>query len=219
MRSVQGGKEVSLEAVRGLAAIVVVFWHSCLAFLPEHTGTFPQYDNFSWQGSPLFVFLNGQSAVALFFVLSGYVLTRKYFSTGQLAGLVRGAIKRWPRFVGPVFVTILASYLMFRLDLYSFSQAGKQSGSPWLITFGWEFSDPAPVVSLWRALKEATYAVFFREEALFDTSLWTMHPEFIGSFIAFGLAPLLAEARKIAIWAVFFLSGCVILVANSGMPV
>jgi peptidoglycan/LPS O-acetylase OafA/YrhL len=45
-----------------------------------------------------------------------------------------------------------------------------------------------------------------------------MHIEFIGSLIVFGMAPLLLEAKKIAKWAVIFLSGCVILVANSGMP-
>jgi peptidoglycan/LPS O-acetylase OafA/YrhL len=219
MRSGQGVKEVSLEAVRGIAAIVVVFWHSCLAFLPQHTGVFPQYDQLTWQGSPFFVFLNGQSAVALFFVLSAYVLTRRFFFSTQVLALVRGAVKRWPRFVGPIFVTVLTSYVLFRFNLYSFSQAGKESGSSWLTTFGWEFSDPAPNTGLLRALKEATYAVLFREEALFDTSLWTMHTEFVGSFIAFGMAPLLAEAKKIAKWPVWFLSGCVILIAaNSDMP-
>jgi peptidoglycan/LPS O-acetylase OafA/YrhL len=216
-RRVQAKKEISLEALRGLAAIVVVFWHSCCAFLPEHAGIDPRYDGLSWQGSPFFVFLNGQSSVTLFFVLSGYVLTRRYFFTEQLTELVRGAIKRWPRFIGPVFVTIVASYLLFRLNLYSFAEAGKQSGSSWLAEFGWEFS-VIPDITLWRAVKEGTYAVFFREEALFDTSLWTMHIEMIGSFIAFGMAPILAEAKKITYWAVFLFSACVILIANSGMP-
>jgi hypothetical protein len=57
-------KDIPLEAIRGVAALVVVVWHTCLGFFPQFIS--------SWQATPLFVFMNGNAAVQLFFVLSGH---------------------------------------------------------------------------------------------------------------------------------------------------
>lgn len=180
-------KKIPLEAVRGVAALVVVVWHIGSGFFPSSIG--------NWQGSPIFVFMNGPAAVALFFVLSGYVLTRRYFELGDNRILLKGAVKRWPRLMGPVLLVVLASYLLFKLDLYQFEQAGAASGSPWLIKFASAYDNKPPIL-LWDALRQGAFLTFFRGDSYYDSSIWTMHPEFIGSFIAFGLAPILFEGRK-----------------------
>jgi len=184
-------KDIVLEAIRGGAALVVVVWHVCVGF-------FPYSLNGWWQGSPLNLFMNGQSAVQLFFVLSGYVLTRRYFESGNHRILLKGAVKRWPRLVGPVLLVVLASYVLFKLDLYQFEQAGAAAGSPWLIKFLSAY-DTKPPIHLWGALLQGSFFTFFGTEHFYNTPLWTMHREFVGSFIAFGFAPILFEARKLSL--------------------
>jgi peptidoglycan/LPS O-acetylase OafA/YrhL len=180
-------KDIPLEAIRGVAALVVVVWHVCLGFFPHSIS--------SWQATPLFVFMNGSAAVQLFFVLSGYVLTRRYFESGDNRILLKGVAKRWPRLMGPVLLVVLASYLLFKLDLYQFKQAGAVSGSKSLVTFAYGYDVKMPI-QFWDALGQGAFLTFFRGDCYYDTSLWTMHPEVIGSFIAFGFAPILFEARK-----------------------
>lgn len=86
--------------------------------------------------SPVFVAFNGVSAVYLFFVLSSYVLVKRYFQTRKAEDLLLGAVKRLPRLAGPVLVTVLTSCLVFKLDLYFFEDAAAVTRSEWLSTFG-----------------------------------------------------------------------------------
>ena len=185
-------KNIPLEAIRGMAALVVVVWHVCVGFFPYLVD-----GGRGWQGSPLYLFMNGPSAVMLFFVLSGYVLTRRYFESGNNRILLRGAVKRWPRLMGPVLLVVLASYALFKLDLYRFEQAGAVAGSPWLVRFLSAYTTQ-PVIQLWDALLQGAFFTFFRGDHHYNTALWTMRPEYVGSLIAFGFAPILFEARKVS---------------------
>jgi len=197
-------KDIPLEALRGIAAIIVVLNHSIVAFLPQYYGLGPIRAGGpqSLLGDLRYVFINGTAAVCLFFVLSGYVLTRRYCLSGDTGILLKGAVKRWPRLMGPVLVTVLISYALFYFHLYHFQQAGAASGSTWLSLFGngfFRFFAPALTVAqihLRGALEQGIFLVFFRGDVVFDSSLWTMRPEFLGSLIAFGAAPILLEARK-----------------------
>ena len=77
---------MELEGFRGIAATIVVLYHFILAFYPalswgpdaraEHT---PFEDDIF--GTPLSIFYAGTFAVAIFFVLSGFVLSIGYFQT------------------------------------------------------------------------------------------------------------------------------------------
>jgi peptidoglycan/LPS O-acetylase OafA/YrhL len=195
-------KDIPLEAVRGIAALVVVLTHSVIGFLPKYAGM--DFGNIGarLQGSVLFIAINGSSAVSLFFVLSGYILTRRYCATGDARILLKGAVKRWPRLMGPVFVAVLFSYALFYFHLYFFQEAGTASNSPWLVQFAGAFNqiggpNATPLsIHLRDALLQGSFLVFFRGDWLYDSSLWTMHPELMGSFIAFGLAPILLEAGR-----------------------
>ncbi len=120
-------KDVPLEGVRGLAAFAVVFGHTVHGFAPHFLAI---------QDTPFNLLINGDGAVIIFFVLSGYVLTRQYFVTGRPIVIVRGVLKRWPRLMGPVLLAVLASWLLFVLGAYHFQEAGALSGSSWLSRFG-----------------------------------------------------------------------------------
>lgn len=219
-------KNIPLEALRGIAAIVVVLNHSIVAFLPQYYGfgPIPVGGPHSLQGTLPYVFINGAGAVCLFFVLSGYVLTRRFCRSGDTRILMTGAVKRWPRLMGPVLVTVLISYSLFYFHLYYFQQAGAKSGSDWLSLFGDAFFrlfHPAlstASIHFHGALAQGLYFVFFRGDALYDSSLWTMRPEFAGSLIAFGAAPILLEARKSSPYVTFGLAAMLVALLHFAEP-
>lgn len=177
-----------LEALRGLAALVVVNWHVMLGFRPELSGIFhglPRSAAIS--GQIWFVAANGSGAVILFFVLSGFVLTRRAMLENDPRLILRQALRRWPRLMPPVLTSVLLSWTLFRLGAYHFTQAGAQTGSAWLVNFAYAGTVPfdAP---LSRALAQGTWGCFLFSDNNFNTSLWTMRVELIGSFLVFALA-------------------------------
>ncbi|MBV8060951.1 MAG: acyltransferase [Alphaproteobacteria bacterium] len=204
-------KDYALEGLRGMAALVVVIYHALLGFWPFHSGIFPQYDATSWQGYPFFVFMNGGAAVALFFVLSGYVLVRKYLLTGDVQTIVRGVVKRYPRLMGPIFIAIMFSYLLFVFHLYSYEDAAVQSQSPWLYTFGNAYRTPFKP-SFWTAVAQGLFLNLTRGDGSYDSSLWTMRIELIGSLIAYGMAILVYNARRLSSTHVFSIILLVVIV-------
>jgi peptidoglycan/LPS O-acetylase OafA/YrhL len=188
-----GKKDIPLEALRGVAAITVLLWHTMLGFFPQWSGLFPDRwpPQAALNGQAWFGLVHGPAAVTLFFVLSGFVLTRRFLLTGDEQIIVRGAIKRWPRLAGPVLATVLMSWLLFRLGLYRFAEGGALTGSPWLSKFAYAFETPFQPV-FWDAVWQGAFLTFFRGDSFYDSSLWTMRYEFIGSFVSFGLALLIA---------------------------
>jgi peptidoglycan/LPS O-acetylase OafA/YrhL len=86
---------VELEALRGLAAIVVLIHHFMLGFTPRFHGYLYPDQPFSLMGTPAFALINGSGAVAIFFVLSGFVLSGGLFKSRSLRGALISAVKRW----------------------------------------------------------------------------------------------------------------------------
>ncbi|MGX5841270.1 acyltransferase family protein [Mesorhizobium sp. ArgA1] len=167
-----------------------MFWHTMLGFAPSASGIFADGPANSLQTSLVFVAFNGPSAVYLFFVLSSFVLVKRYFASRKPQDLLVGAIKRLPRLAGPVLVTVLASCLVFKLDLYFFPEAGAQTGSPWLASFGYASKVlTAETASFFEAFAQGAWRTFIFGDSFYDSSLWTMWCEFWGSLIVFTLAP------------------------------
>jgi len=124
-------RNVSLETMRGIAALSVVCWHAMLGFFPALSGTVAAFkDQPSLVGSPVYGLINGPAAVALFFVLSGYVLTRKALVSSTPGILARNAVKRWPRLAGPTTVATLLSWAGFEAGAYRHVEVGAMTHSP-----------------------------------------------------------------------------------------
>ncbi|MBW0004200.1 MAG: acyltransferase [Hyphomicrobiales bacterium] len=196
-------KSLPLEALRGLAAISVLFWHVTVGFFPQWSGVFRE----KWPGASLdgeiwFGLIHGPSAVTLFFVLSGFVLTRRFLIDGDHQIILRGAIKRWPRLAGPALLAALTSWALFKLGAYRFKEGGAITGSEWLSLFAYGIGEGFKP-GFWDALGQGAFLTFFRGKAYYDSNLWTMRPELTGSFIAFGLALLvsLVPSRLVALRA------------------
>jgi peptidoglycan/LPS O-acetylase OafA/YrhL len=194
-RDVPGQRLAYLEAMRGVAALVVVFSHCLAAF--NVRAIIPVESGDRWYGMPWYVFLNGAAAVNFFFVLSGYVLTLRPLQSGNLTAIGYGALKRWPRLAGPVLVTVLISWALWQCNAFWNEEAAKITGSTWLARFGYGFPPPPflPDLSLQAALREGLWGTFVQGSYQFDASLWTMTTEFYGSFLVFALAAALIVVR------------------------
>lgn len=210
----QSKKDVSLEALRGFAAIVVVFWHCMLGFFPARSGIFNYFSpDDALVGHPWFGLLNGNAAVGFFFVLSGFVLTRRYFQKKDDLSIARGVVKRWPRLAVPVTATVLMSWAIFKFDLYSYTNVAPITNSSWLYYFAFAYQTPFEP-NLWSAIMQGGFFTFFRGDSYYDSSLWTMRFELIGSYVAFALAFILIRLSGGSKWLAIFLITVVILLCH-----
>jgi peptidoglycan/LPS O-acetylase OafA/YrhL len=203
-----GRRIVRLEACRGIAAMVVIAHHTTQAFAPgtEH-----------WiANSPIRMVVNGIGAVAFFFVLSGYVLTAKFFASPNAQAMATAIIKRLPRLALLTTIATVTSALLWSFGLYYFHDAALISGSGWLATFGGMSSDFQP--TLVGAIREGVWSTFLIGDANYDSSLWTMTHEFHGSLLVFVLAPtvvLLFNSRSA--WFAMLTAAVVFHYANNLM--
>jgi len=174
---------IYLETIRGIASIVVVFHHFILGF-------FPLLENSVTHGglkyTPLYPLINGNGAVAFFFVLSGFVLTRKYYQKFSFSDLISSVIKRLPRLWLPVGISMLigAAVLIYTPELHI--EAARLTHSDWLADFA---SAGLPQYQFFPSFSDAAQnSLFvFLEPGYYyyNSSLWTMVWEFRGSIIVF----------------------------------
>ena len=199
-----------LEGLRGLAAFVVVIHHFIVGFMPAlhyHELNTRHFENTKAElviaNSPLAILYSGNLAVCIFFVLSGYVLTKKYFDTGERKFLVGMMVKRYSRLMIPVGVSSLLIYLVMQIDYvipwykYCFTY------SPWLCNL-W------PTDGDWLHFLKTTFIrVPLTGADDYNTVLWTMQYEFLGS-IGLGLCCLMIIPKyKWTDW--FFLAVIIVL--------
>jgi len=181
----QSRKIIGLEAVRGLASIAVVFHHFMLAFLYEWHSWGPHGLN----GTLLGFLFNGEAAVVLFFILSGYVLPGKYFKTGNGYELLAGMLKRIPRLAGPVLISVLLAYGLLQAGLFSCAQLAPLVSNEWLDSCAHSaVLTTGQGASLLDALWQGSFGTFLFGQHHYNTNLWTMETEFYGSLVAYAVA-------------------------------
>jgi peptidoglycan/LPS O-acetylase OafA/YrhL len=179
MLKVDRGKLIELEALRGVAAVMVLLHHFLLVVAPRlHGRQFPD-DPIALVRTPLYALVNGTAAVSIFFVLSGFVLTFRALEQRDWSQLLVGAFKRWPRLI-PLAATVnVLSAVFLLLGLYQ--------DRTW---FGASaFKQDTFVIG--SALAEGMFWTFFDGSANFNSSLWTMHYELFGNFVAYATALVL----------------------------
>ncbi|MBU8900092.1 hypothetical protein DRW03_18585 [Corallococcus sp. H22C18031201] len=184
------GKTLSLEGLRGLAAFTVILSHCLYGFYPFlHEGGATQLRE-PWEpvlfDSPLCALYNGTYSVCVFFVMSGYVLTRKFFAHGEVAPLQEAAVKRYLRLGPPVLVSVLFGYGLLKAGLFP---AGKSDLGPFLASA----YQQAP--SLVEATKEGLYRALLLGSSRYNYVLWTIQVEFIGSIALFAFLALFGRFR------------------------
>lgn len=99
----------SLDSLRGVAALVVIFNH-LFSILPAHK------DIWLMQQTPLHWLIDGRAAVLLFFVLSGCVLAMPFFG-GYKQDYPTYALRRVTRIYLPYFVVLLVAAGLYALTV------------------------------------------------------------------------------------------------------
>jgi peptidoglycan/LPS O-acetylase OafA/YrhL len=124
------------------------------------------------------VLWNGNFGVCIFFVLSGYVLS----------GLIQNSpmsfpaqvVRRYIRLALPVLLTSIFAWALLAAGAYHNKEAGEIVGSWWFSA--WYQFPPSFLDMIWRSL---VTTFFVGGAAIYNTNLWTMQPEFVGSFLVF----------------------------------
>lgn len=197
-------RNLALDGVRGIAALIVVFWHLAVNFFPCAAWGIEKPTSLSWEillhRSPLWVLLNGNFAVCLFFVMSGYFLTIGYFRFRDASPLIRRIVGRPLRLGILPCASIIAIWFASRTS----PDAVTNLLVPVLKATG-AFDAVSPYLNLtpdltFRALLEnILWLPWFQTpdfKRLFNGVLWTMHVELLGSFLAMTLAIILAQAKS-----------------------
>jgi peptidoglycan/LPS O-acetylase OafA/YrhL len=182
------GRLLQLEGLRGLAAVTVVVWHFLWAFAPWELGTVAGWPSQGLASSVATALMDGPAAVALFFVLSGFVIPLRLFRSGQSRAVVEAAAKRWPRLAGLTLLAVLFAYVLFHFGLFHYREAGDLTGSDWLASYGGGEPGRMPTPSLAGALHEGLVGAFLNNSDAYDPVLWTMRHELFGSFLSMALA-------------------------------
>lgn len=199
-----------LDGLRGLAAFVVVLSHFAVVFYPALYTANPRETRFVSQldiiiaGTPLNVLYNGNFAVCIFFILSGYVLTYKFFRDKDPESLKSGAFRRYCRLLVPVLFSNILVFALMKLSLFYNIQVGNITKSTWWFSGAWTFKP-----GIFDVLKESFFGVFVLEQCEYNPVLWTMTYEFFGSFLVFTIAALFGRF-KYRNW-IYFALCCLLL--------
>lgn len=188
---------MELEGLRGVAAVIVVIFHFLVLFYPVlfySVGTLAPVQHFRLEenihGTPLLAFLSGTFSVAVFFVLSGFVLSVGFFSSKDPQTIKRLAAKRYLRLMLPALASILIALLFIKIGFSHFNEVREVTQSS-AVPLMWSRHP-----DLFTAIYEGLVVIFVNSPVNnFNPALWTMKYEFIGSFIVFGTAILFAHSK------------------------
>lgn len=173
------GKVLCLEGLRGYAAVAVVLSHLAMEFFPAATrgdaaAAHSRFEIWLYH-SPFKFFYAGFFAVCIFFVMSGYVLSKKFLATHDRRVLGQAAVKRYFRLMPPV----LASSMLLVSSTALYHGIGADM-------LGLRLLDAAA---------EATYRTFLFGANTYNSVIWTMQIEFLCSLLLFLFLALFGRSR------------------------
>lgn len=217
IQTTTSSRNLNADGLRGLASLSVVFAHYIAAFSPSLLAkSFPSLFEkeaiggllYQIADSPLIsLFYNGQYAVLIFFILSGYVLTAPFYSSSSN---VKDILQRriWGRYFRlniPIFATIIISFYLYQAELYFNDEVAMQIDNGWLLKY---FSAEYGLVD---ALKIGLLNGILDGNGELNPPLWTIKVEFLGSLILMSIY-LMFEKRHylvlgFVVLMIYFYSG------------
>lgn len=205
-----------LDTLRGLASLQVLLSHSLMAFFIGIAFASPTSGKLlGYLGaSPLAFMFDGASAVCIFFVLSGYVLTPVFAHSRATHGAIIGS--RFLRLAIPAIAGCCFSAILFHF-LGGYNQMAGPVAKSWWLAEQWR-----PSASLW-FLKDAIVngvILGFQDSSIvqwfgfpssslaamtdsYVTPLWTLSIEFYGSILVL----LLVRTRS---WMLLLLAALIL---------
>ena len=166
-----------IDGLRGVFALLVVSIHYSAFFY----STLPEG------------FYNSCGMVCGFFILSGFVLSYRFWQNRDAKILTSAAIRRYIRLTAAPLVSILFAYLLLKFNLIFLHEVCT-------ITYHSDFMESyynfAP--SLKAALKESFWGMYFSYDQVqsYNPVLWTMSWELKGSFLSFAFLALFGKIKN-----------------------
>ncbi|WP_456685533.1 acyltransferase family protein [Bradyrhizobium sp. P5_C11_2] len=173
--SALAGRWIALDAMRGLAALLVVLYHL----------------RWTWHGYDLLPVRHGFYAVDFFFVLSGFVMAATYGGVRTSGDLVRFALKRAGRLL-PLHFAVLAAFVALELGFALADHAGFPSGR--LVFTG--FTGVGPLL----AQATMTFGLIPGLTWMWNHPCWSIAVEF-WTYILFGLTVLALRRGRLVVWS------------------
>jgi peptidoglycan/LPS O-acetylase OafA/YrhL len=175
-----------LDGLRGVAALTVAMCHFVLALQPAFLSGRPADGRLAaatgLAKTPLILFWNPEFGVAVFFVLSGFVLAAAF--SGRSFSLPAQIVRRWIRLAGPILGSSLLIWAVVETGFLYNAPVAKANHSSWLaMHFVWRQWEPNDLLIL---VKQSTYSIFANGTQWWNAALWTMPIEFWGSLGLFG---------------------------------
>lgn len=178
-QAVLRGRCVFLDGLRGWGAVVVLVYHYLVQVFP------PNQEAASILSRV--IFLNGNMAVWVFFVVSGFSLSIRYIRRRDGRALTRLAIGRYPRLAIPILAACCVVHLMMVSGLIYPASQRIEILRP-LLAF-------EPTVS--HLFRFSLFDVFFDHRLLdsYIPPLWTMSIELIGSAAVIALLAIFGRVK------------------------
>ncbi|ABQ71006.1 acyltransferase 3 [Rhizorhabdus wittichii RW1] len=185
-----------VDMLRGYAALAVALYHFLLAYVPPGRAPVAMDQAGLIAERPfLLAIVNGHFMVAIFFVLSSFVLTKGLVSGTPRSRALAAMAKRLPRLLPLTLIGTLLPFLLFAAGLLPTQEAAQVSGSEWLDRSGGiKYWAPWPEPGLTGAAKDALH-LFASGVSQYNSALWTMKYELFGSLLAL-LGAMIIGARR-----------------------
>lgn len=165
-----------LDGLRGWGAVSVLIYHAFCEGLPP----VPAFEQLKYLAP-----FNGVFAVHVFFIVSGFALSVRYLSDGDLRNFTMIAAGRYIRLAVPIFAACALMHFAMLGGLISGDRPAKFAAF-----FAFE-------PTLHHLLRFSFFDVFFdySNEATYIAPLWTMRPELLGSFVVLSAVLLVRPLR------------------------
>ena len=179
-----------IDGIRGIASIFVILCHLSCVFLPELYFLDKAHSKFDyfWLNTPLNVITNGNTAVHCFFVLSGFLITKKIYQNSK----VNSPIKEYIKFVRLIAPAILFSALLMVLGLMWHLQAATVNPT---LNFVNSFNNFTPTPS--SILKDILFNTFAKG-SMYVGPFWTIRFEFYGTILISAISFYAYSNQKIS---------------------
>ena len=190
-----------LEGMRGVAALIVVIAHVFQLFLPSVFTSAPQHTRYEpyLTNTPLNLILNGNFAVCLFFILSGYVLSHRFFRNQDEERLKKSARKRYLRLAIPAFISVVIPFVLIKMNAIYLDRIIPLSATNIKDIYHNDYSISG-------LFYRGFIGVFFHNESYLNPVLWTMTYELMGSILVFFVALTFAKSKyRWALYGLLFI--------------
>jgi len=180
-------RNLVLDGVKGIAILIVLIHHFALAFYPSIIGgvsgqinTKSGIELFLYK-TPLSIFFAGYFSVSIFFVITGYILTKKVAANKDNPSYVLNAsINRVFRLMPLVIIVLLVGYIFMKFNLTFNVDVDKFTKSNWLATFF-----PLGTVSIEKILIDIFTRIPFSGFSEYYNILWIISYELFGSWFVY----------------------------------